>query len=251
MTPDLSSTPGLLFDLDGVVTPTAKVHMRAWSRLFNTFFLARGLPQDYTDDDYYEHVDGRPRFDGVRAVLASRGIDLPQGELADPPTAQTVMGLGNSKNEAFTAELVENGMEAYPGSVRFLDAAIAGGYRTALVSSSRNAAPVIHAAGVADRFEVVVDGIVAAAEGLPGKPAPDTFVYAARQLGLPIERCVVFEDATSGVEAGRAGGFGLVVGVNRGAGREALLERGADIVVDDLDELVAGLRPIIASRGGQ
>ena len=242
MAADLASLRALLFDLDGVVTPTAALHMRACSRLFNTFLAAHGHAADYSDDDYYAYVDGKPRYDAVRAVMASRGIPLPEGTAADPPEADTVNGLGLRKNAAFVAELTEYGIEAFPGSVRFLDAAVAAGYRTALVSSSRNAVPVIEAAGVHDRFEVVVDGIVGAAQSLAGKPAPDTFLTAARMLDVPPSECAVLEDAIAGVQAGRAGGFGLVVGVNRGAGEQTLLREGADIVVDDLAELLPRLR---------
>jgi HAD superfamily hydrolase (TIGR01509 family) len=242
MAADLASMRALLFDLDGVVTPTAALHMRAWSRLFNTFLSAHGHAPDYSDDDYYAYVDGKPRYDAVRAVLAAKGVRLPEGAPDDSPHADTVNGLGLRKNAAFVDELTEHGIEAYPGSVRCLDAAIAGGYRTALVSSSRNALPVIEAAGVKDRFEVVVDGIVGAAQSLAGKPAPDTFLTAARMLDVPPGGCVVLEDAIAGVQAGRAGGFGLVIGVDRGAGEQTLLREGADIVVSDLAELLPRLR---------
>ena len=182
------------------------------------FLAARGVPEPYTDADYFAHIDGKPRLDGVRAMLASRGISLPEGTPGDAPALDTVAGLGNRKNAAFTAELAENGVRPYPGSLRFLDAAIAAGLAVAVVSSSRNAEPVLRAAGIRDRFEVVVDGEVAAAAGLPGKPAPDTYLHAAGLLGLGAADCAVFEDAHSGVQAGRAGAFGLVVGVDRGAG---------------------------------
>jgi beta-phosphoglucomutase family hydrolase len=238
----LASMRALLFDLDGVVTPTAALHMRAWSRLFNSYLASHGLPADYSDDDYYAYVDGKPRYDAVRAFAASRRIPLPEGTPADPPEADTVNGLGLRKNAAFVEELAEHGIEAFPGSVRMLDAAIAAGYRTALVSSSRNALPVIEAAGVRDRFEVVVDGIVGATRSLAGKPAPDTFLLAAELLQLPASECAVLEDAIAGVQAGRAGGFGLVIGVDRGAGEQTLLQEGADVVVGDLAELLPVLR---------
>ncbi|GAA4265828.1 beta-phosphoglucomutase family hydrolase [Frondihabitans peucedani] len=237
----LTATPGLLFDLDGVLTPTAEVHMRAWSRLFNDFLSARGDQQPYTERDYFEHVDGKPRYDGVRDMLASRGITLPEGTPDDSPDLETVCGLGNRKNSVFAAELDENGVEPYPGSVAFLDRAIALGYSVAVVSSSRNAVPVLEAAGIRDRFDHIVDGVVAAAEGLPGKPAPDTYLEGARRLGLSAAECVVVEDAQSGVEAGRRGRFGLVLGVDRGVGAAALLSNGADFVVDDLAEVVDSL----------
>jgi beta-phosphoglucomutase family hydrolase len=242
----LGELDALLFDLDGVLTPTAEVHMRAWSRLFNDWFAANGLAP-YTDADYFEHVDGRPRYDGVRAMLAARGVELPEGSDDDSPDARTVRGLGNRKNAVFAAELDENGVEPYPGSVEFLDRAVALGIRVAVVSSSRNAVPVLEAAGLRDRFDVVVDGAVAAAEGITGKPAPDTYLEGARRLGLTAADCVVVEDATSGVAAGRAGAFGLVLGVDRGTGRDALLRAGADVVVDDLQEVVVALGPARAS----
>jgi beta-phosphoglucomutase family hydrolase len=242
----LGELDALLFDLDGVLTPTAEVHMRAWSRLFNDWFAANGLAP-YTDADYFEHVDGRPRYDGVRAMLAARGVELPEGADDDSPDARTVRGLGNRKNAVFAAELDENGVEPYPGSVEFLDRAVALGIKVAVVSSSRNAVPVLEAAGLRDRFDVVVDGAVAAAEGITGKPAPDTYLEGARRLGLTAADCVVVEDATSGVAAGRAGAFGLVLGVDRGTGRDALLRAGADVVVDDLQEVVVALGPTRAS----
>lgn len=227
-----------LFDLDGVLTPTATVHMAAWAEMFNDYLAGRDGQRPYTDEDYYAYVDGKPRYDGVRSFLASRGIELPEGEPSDSPEVETVCGLGNRKNDAFNAVLERDGVEPYPGSVRLLDALAAKGARLAVVSSSQNAPAVLAAAGIAERFPVVVDGAVAAAEGLPGKPAPDTFVAAADRLGVTRERSVVLEDAESGVAAGRAGGFGLVVGVDRGAGADTLTARGADVVVDDLEELL-------------
>lgn len=229
-----------LLDLDGVLTPTVDVHMRAWGRLFTPFLHARGVAP-YTVEDYYRLVDGRPRADGVRAVLADRGIRVPEGAPDDPPEADTVQGLGNRKNLEFTAELAENGIAPYPGSLRLLDALAPTGIRVAVVTSSRNGAPVLEAAQIADRVEVLVDGNVAADGRLRGKPAPDAFLEAARRLGLDPEECVVFEDALSGVAAGRAGGFGLVVGVDRGAGADALVAHGADLAVADLAELLPWL----------
>lgn len=243
MAPDvrrLGRLRAVLFDLDGVLTPTAEVHMRAWARMFGAFLASRGAVP-YADADYFAHIDGRPRLDGVRAMLASRGIALPEGTPDDDPALETVAGLGNRKNAAFTAELAEHGVTPYPGSVRFLDAAAAAGLEVAVVSSSRNAEPVLRAAGLRDRFEVVVDGAAAAAAGLAGKPAPDTYLHAARLLGRAAAECAVVEDAHSGVQAGRGGGFGLVVGVDRGAGALELLASGADLVVDDLAELIPGL----------
>jgi beta-phosphoglucomutase family hydrolase len=231
----------VLFDLDGVVTPTAEVHMRAWSDMFNDFlssYRGDGDTSPYTQADYFAHVDGKPRYDGVRDFLASRGIQLPAGSPDDPPSADTVGGLGNRKNDAFNAVLERDGVEAYPGSVRLLDHLRDLGIPLGVVSSSANAPAVLEAAGVADRFRTVVSGAVATRLGLPGKPAPDTFLHAAEELGAPAARAVVLEDAVSGVRAGHAGRFGLVIGVDRGAGAEALTDAGADIVVSDLAELV-------------
>ena len=228
-----------LFDLDGVLTPTAEVHMRAWRDLFTDYLTLKGeTSRPYVDADYFEHIDGKPRYDGVRDLLASRGIPLAEGEPSDPPDADTICGLGNRKNDFFAAALADEGVEPYPGSVALLDHLEAIGTKVAVVSSSRNAPAVLDAAGLADRFEVVVDGTVAADAGLPGKPAPDTFVEAAHRLGVDPERAVVFEDAVSGVAAGHAGGFGLVVGVDRGVGADPLTDAGADRVVTDLSELV-------------
>ncbi|WP_255414340.1 HAD family hydrolase [Cellulomonas triticagri] len=235
--PALDGLDAVLFDLDGVLTPTAVVHMHAWARLFTPVLAARGAAP-YTDADYFAHIDGKPRYDGVATLLASRGIDLPWGDPTDSPDAETVCGLGNRKNAVFTQVLETEGVTPYPGSVRLVDALIADGRKVAVVSSSRNAVPVLAAAGLTDRFAVVVDGLVAAERGIPGKPAPDTYLDAARQLGVPHDRAVVVEDAESGVASGRAGAFGLVVGVDRGAGADVLLEQGADLVVDDLAELV-------------
>ncbi|MFJ2978625.1 HAD family hydrolase [Curtobacterium sp. NPDC087082] len=233
----LADQRALLFDLDGVLTPTADVHMRAWSRLFTPFLAQHGVAP-YTEQDYFAYVDGKPRYDGVRSLLESRGIDLPQGTPDDPPDADTVCGLGNRKNAEFTAELTEHGVEPYPGSLRFLVAAIDAGLSVAVVSSSANAVQVLRTAGILERFPVVVDGLVAREDGLAGKPAPDTYLDAASRFGLTAAECVVVEDATSGVEAGRNGAFGLVIGVDRGAGADALRAHGADVVVGDLDELV-------------
>lgn len=228
-----------LFDLDGVLTPTAEVHMKAWHRMFTDYFTAHGITPAYSDDDYFAYVDGKPRYDGVRACLRSRGVVLPEGLPTDPAGKETICGVGNTKNDAFEAILTEEGVVAYPGSVALLDRLEALGVPMAVVSSSRNAPAVLAAAGLAHRFEVVVDGNVVATEGIAGKPAPDMFELAARRLDVPDEHAVVVEDALSGVQAGAAGDFGLVVGVDRGAGVETLLDNGADIVVTDLGELIA------------
>lgn len=243
---DLSRIRGYLFDLDGVLTPTAIVHMHAWSRLF-TPYLAQHGAAPYTDADYFAHIDGKPRYDGVRSLLASRGIVVAEGDVTDAPAQDTVHGLGNRKNDAFNATLAEEGVAAYPASVAFLDAVQASGCHVAVVSSSKNAPAVLEAAGLADRFEVVVDGAVAAREGLPGKPEPDTFERAAELLGLPTTACAVVEDAESGVKAGAAGEFGIVIGVDRGVGREALEKLGADVIVDELDELIPAVERAAAT----
>ena len=228
----------MLFDLDGVLTPTAEVHMRAWQRMFDEFFAAQAVTPPYTEADYFAYVDGKPRYDGVRAMLASRGVVLPEGGPTDPGDALTVCGLGNRKNVMVNRLLDDEGIVAYPGSVELVDRLEALGVPMAVVSSSRNAPMVLEAAGLAGRFPVVVDGVVAAREHLPGKPAPDTFRHAARLLGVEDAHAAVVEDAISGVTAGRAGGFGLVVGVDRGVGAQTLIDAGADVVVSDLRELV-------------
>ena len=227
----------VLFDLDGVITPTAEVHMRAWSRLFTGLLAERGA-QPYADSDYFEHLDGRPRYEGVQSLLASRGIDVPWGEPADPDDADTVCGIGNRKNAVFTALLEAEGIAAYPGSLAVLDRLAMLGIPAAVVSSSKNAVPVLAAAHLADRFPVVVDGVVAEAEGMPGKPRPDIFLAGAARLQVDPANAVVVEDAVSGVRAGAAGGFGLVVGVDRGVGSAALREAGAHVVVGDLADLL-------------
>lgn len=235
----------VLFDLDGVVTPTAEVHMHAWAEMFTAFLdgqsAATGVDYaPYTDADYFEYVDGKPRYDGVRAFLASRDIHLPDGEPSDPATAATVSGLGNRKNDAFAAILERDGVTPYPGSVALIEQLHAAGTPMAIVSSSRNAPSVVEAAGLASYFPLIVHGGLAAELGLPGKPAPDTFSYAAAHLGATDADSVVLEDAVSGVAAGRAGDFGLVIGVDRGAGSDALTQAGADLVVTDLADLVSG-----------
>lgn len=231
---------GVLFDLDGVITPTAEVHMLAWASTFREVFEEHGIARPYTEADYFAYVDGRPRYEGVAAVLASRGLKLPWGSPSDPPTADTVSGIGNRKNGVFARILDEDGVTPYPGSVEFLDAAEAAGLRVAVVSSSRNARPVLTAARLIDRFPVIVDGILAAEASLAGKPAGDTYAYGAGLLGLEPSACIVVEDALSGVVAGVAAGAGLVIGVDRGAGRDALVDAGAGLVVEDLAELVEG-----------
>jgi len=233
-----------LFDLDGVLTRTAVVHDAAWAQVFDDFLRSRAsetgtafVPFD-RDEDYNLYVDGRPRADGVRTFLASRGITLPEGSPDDPPSAPTVHGLGNRKNVVLLDVIHREGVQAYDGSVRYLHAARDAGLRRAVVSASANCADVLRAAGIADLLEVRVDGVVAAAQGLRGKPEPDTFLAAARLLGVEPERSAVFEDAVAGVQAGRAGGFGAVIGVDRVDHADELRAGGASIVVKDLSELL-------------
>lgn len=233
-----------LFDLDGVLTRTAVVHDAAWAQVFDDFLRSRAsetgtafVPFD-RDEDYNLYVDGRPRADGVRTFLASRGITLPEGSPDDPPSALTVNGLGNRKNVVLLDVIHREGVQAYEGSVRYLHAARDAGLRRAVVSASANCADVLRAAGIADLLEVRVDGVVAAAQGLRGKPEPDTFLAAARLLGVEPERAAVFEDAVAGVQAGRAGGFGAVIGVDRVDHADELRAGGASIVVKDLSELL-------------
>jgi beta-phosphoglucomutase family hydrolase len=234
-----------LFDLDGVLTKTAKVHAAAWKEMFDEYLRSRAertgeafRPFDAVRD-YDEYVDGRPRFEGVSAFLQSRGIELPEGTHDDPPTSETIGGLGNRKNEVVLMMIHEQGVEAYDGSVQYAKAAREGGLRRAVVSSSANARDVLHAAGIADLFETVIDGVVAEREHLPGKPAPDMFLAGARALKVPPAAAAVFEDALAGVQAGHAGAFGFVVGVDRVGQAEALREHGADVVVKDLADLMA------------
>ncbi|MFH8369431.1 beta-phosphoglucomutase family hydrolase [Streptomyces sp. NPDC018031] len=230
-----------LFDLDGVLTSTAVVHAAAWRETFDDFLRRRDGPDFRPFDpvkDYDEYVDGRPRADGVRTFLASRDVTLPEGSADDPPDRETVHGLGNRKNELLLRRIRQDGVRAYPGSVRFLQAVRAAGLRTAVVSSSANCRDVVAAAGLEEYLEVRVDGVVARERGLPGKPRPDTFLEAARELGVSPDRAAVFEDALAGMDAGRAGHFGCVVGVDRTGQAEALRRHGADVVVRDLAELL-------------
>ena len=228
-----------LFDLDGVLTPTTDIHMRAWSQLFNDYLTSRGITQPYTDDDYFAYVDGKPRYEGVASVLASRGIELPFGDAHDSPEAETVAGLGNRKNAVFNQVLALDGIAAYPGSLALLDQLRAQGLPMAVVSSSKNAEAVLEAAELTHYFEAVVGGNVVAELGLRGKPEPDGFLHAAELLGASATDSVVLEDALSGVAAGAAGGFGLVIGIDRGAGAAELRQAGADLVVADCGELLA------------
>ncbi|MEU6280928.1 beta-phosphoglucomutase family hydrolase [Streptomyces sp. NPDC047028] len=228
-----------LFDLDGVVTKTAVVHAAAWKEMFDAFLRDYQGEQARPFDtaDYDEYVDGRPRADGVRAFLASRGIELPEGTPDDPPDARTVHGLGNRKNDLLLEKIRTGGVEAYDGTLRYLEAVRAAGLRTAIVSSSANCRDVLRAVDAERYFDVRIDGVVAAERKLPGKPHPDTFLAAARDLGVEPGAAAVYEDALAGMDAGRAGGFGYVVGVDRVGQTDALYAHGADIVVKDLAEL--------------
>jgi beta-phosphoglucomutase family hydrolase len=233
-----------LFDLDGVVTQTAAVHAAAWKQMFDEFLSAwstqhstRFQPFDIVDD-YDKYIDGRPRDDGTRTFLLARGIELPDGQPDDPPDAQTVHGLSNRKNQLVLERLGDDGVQVYPGTVRFIGQVRQVGMSTAVVSSSANTERVLAAADIASLFEVRVDAQVAVQRHLAGKPAPDTYLAAAEMLHVTPARAAVFEDALAGVEAGRAGHFGLVVGVDRVHQADALRDHGADIVVADLDELI-------------
>ncbi len=229
----------VIFDLDGVITDTAEVHLQAWIRMFNGFLEQRADGGDYvpfTKDDYFEHVDGRPRYDGVRTFLQSRDIELPDGDPSDSSDALTVCGLGNRKNDDFRKTLAE-GVDPYATSVTLIEDLHANGVATALVSSSRNAGPVLEAAGLGHLFEVRVDGNDVIERGLPGKPDPALFLDAAKQLGIEPGRAAIVEDAISGVQAGSAGNFALVIGVDRTGQADELRANGADVVVSDLGEL--------------
>ena len=237
--PDLTAYEGVLFDLDGVLTPTAEVHMHAWRTMFTDLFTGWGVEPPYTDDDYYGYLDGKQRYDGVASLLRSRDVEIPWGDPSDPPTADTVCGVGNRKNEVFAAVLREEGIAPYPGSLALIEKLRAAGTPIGVVSSSKNAEEVLAAAGIRDYFRIVMDGVVAAREGLRSKPEPDMFAEGARMLGVDPARSAAVEDAHSGVQSAAAAGFALVVGVDRGAGAQALLDLGADLVVNDLAAFVA------------
>ena len=232
-----------LFDLDGVLTQTARLHAAAWKEVFDAFLRSREVAtgeafEPFDPLDYAEYVDGKLRYDGVRSFLSSRGIDLAEGDPSDLPDAATICGLGNRKNELVLTLMRRRGVETYQGSVRYVRAARSAGVRRAIVSASKNCHDILQAAGIDDLFEEVIDGNVAETRHLSGKPSPDTFLAAAEALGVSPEHAAVFEDALAGVEAGRAGGFGFVVGVNRSNRANALLNHGADVVVSDLEELL-------------
>ena len=239
---DLSGIRGYLFDLDGVLTPTAIVHMHAWARLFTPYLEQHGAAP-YREADYFAYIDGKPRYDGVRSLLESRDIRIPEGDVDRRARRKTpCTGSATARTTPSTRPWPTRASPPYPASVAFLDAVQASGCLVAVVSSSKNAPAVLEAAGLADRFEVVIDGAVAARDGLPGKPAPDTFARAAELLGLPTAACARRRRRRSGVKAGAAGDFGIVIGVDRGVGRDALVELGADVVVDELDELIPAVR---------
>lgn len=234
----------ILFDMDGVITDTASIHSACWKTMFDEYLRNRaketGLafrPFDAATD-YQEYVDGKPRYDGVRDFLKSRAIALPEGKPDDPPAAETVCGLANRKEELVEARFAE-GVKAYPGSIALLQYLRRAGTKTAIVTSSRNCEAVLHAAGVEDLFNARVDGLLMTREGLAGKPAPDSYLKAAEMLGVSPQSAAVVEDAISGVQAGARGGFGLVIGVNRKGNAEELKTNGAQVVVNDLAELLS------------
>ena len=233
----------VVFDMDGVVTQTATVHAAAWKALFDGYLAERAARTGETfkpfdvEADYLPYVDGKPRYDGVRDFLASRGIALPWGSPADPPDAETVCGLGNRKNDHFLREVAEHGVQAFPTTVALIRQLHAAGLETAVISASKNTTAILEAAGVSDLFAAQVDGTVAEQRGLRGKPDPAVFVEAARELGVVPPRAVVVEDAEAGVAAGRSGGFGLVIGVDRADHADALRRHGADVVVRDLADV--------------
>lgn len=235
----------VIFDVDGVITDTASVHFAAWKQVFDAYLRDRAAASgepflEFTEDDYLAHVDGVPRYDGVRRFLASRGIAPPEGTPDDAPELDTITGIGNRKNDAFVRWLDEHRVQPYPSTVRVLHELRDHGVRRGVISASRNARAVLASAGVLDLFDTRVDGEVAGELGLPGKPDPAVFLEAAQRLGVAPDRAVVVEDAQAGCEAGRAGGFGLVIGVDRGEQREALLAHGAHVVVEDLEEVTVG-----------
>lgn len=232
--PDLTRFDGVLFDLDGVLTPTAEVHMHAWQSMFTELFASWGVEPAYTESDYFEHLDGKKRYDGVASLLRSRDVEVPWGDPSDDPSLDTVCGIGNRKNVVFERVLRADGIAPYPGSLALVEKLQAAGVPIAVVSSSKNAREVLTVAGIIDRFPVIMDGVVAEAEHLASKPAPDVFARAAEMLGVDPARSAAVEDAHSGVRSAAAAGYGLVVGVDRGAGVDALRAAGAHVVVDDL-----------------
>jgi beta-phosphoglucomutase family hydrolase len=234
----------VLFDLDGVLTDTARLHAASWKRMFDDFLQAHAKEQNTAfrpfdiKKDYSQYVDGKLRYEGVRSFLESRGIYLPFGNPEDPPGYESITGLGNLKDKMVKALFGTGAIDVYEGSIHFLRHIRTQGFRTAVVSASKNCREVLREVGIEDLFDIRVDGEVAARLNLPGKPAPDTFLEAARELGSTPERAIVIEDALSGIQAGRSGGFGLVVGIEHHGNRRSLEAQGADIVVSDLRELM-------------
>ena len=237
--PDLTAYDAVLFDLDGVLTPTAEVHMHAWQTMFEELFAAWDITPPYTERDYFEYLDGKKRYDGVASLLRSRDVEVPWGHPSDPLEADTICGIGNRKNAFFERVLRDEGIAPYPGSLALLDLLESAGTPIAVVSSSKNAEEVLRVAGLRERFGVVMDGVIAERDHLHSKPAPDVFVEAARMLGVEPARSAAVEDALSGVQSAVAGGFGLVVGVDRGVGPQVLFDAGAHVVVSDLKEFTA------------
>lgn len=239
-TVDWNKISAALFDLDGVLTPTATVHEHAWTRMFDGFLERTGGPgfEPFTQADYLAFVDGKPRYEGVASFLESRDITLPAGEPGDEPSDLSITGLGNQKNDMFRAVLDTDGVDPYADALALLDFLAGLPVRLAVVSSSANAVPVLKAAGLAGRFEFVMDGLVARERGIAGKPQPDTFLAAAAELDADAASSVVFEDAVSGVQAGAAGGFVEVVGVDRTGSAKELQAAGATVVATDLVQLI-------------
>lgn len=242
--PPLTQFEAMLFDLDGVLTPTAKIHAACWKRVFDEFLKSRAeetgepfVPFDLPQD-YHQYVDGKPRYPGVESFLASRNIQLPYGDPKEPPNQTTVCGIGNGKDNYFATVLKEDGIEAFPGAVALVKNLRNKGIKTAVVSSSRNCRPVLKAANITHLFDTIMDGKVAEKLQIPGKPAPDTFLRAASDLSVAPEKAVVFEDAIAGVQAGKQGQFGWVVGIAEADNAQALLDNGANIVVADLGDLL-------------
>jgi trehalose 6-phosphate phosphatase len=240
---DLNKFDAVIFDMDGVITQSARVHAESWKRMFDDYLQKRAerqrqkfVPFD-KEKDYYRYIDGKPRYDGTRSFLESRGISLPYGSPDDSPDKETICGLGNRKNQYFLKYLKEHGTESYPSTVDFIRKMEARNKRVAVISSSRNAKEVLEAAGVLSLFHVIVDGIESAKHGLKGKPEPDIFLDAAKRLNVVPGRAIVVEDAISGVKAGKAGGFGLVIGIDRSGRNPELKSSGADVVISDLSEI--------------
>ncbi|KDA06124.1 haloacid dehalogenase [Microbacterium sp. CH12i] len=236
--PDLRTFDGILFDLDGVLTPTAEVHMRAWAVVFDDVFAKWGIEPSYTDADYFAYVDGKRRYDGVASLLRNRNVEIPWGDPSDPAEAETVCGIGNRKNAAFATALRAGGVAPFPGSLALLGVLRGAGVPMGVVSSSSNAEEVLATAGIREFFTVVVDGKVAAHENLASKPAPDMFRAGAELLGVDVTRSAAVEDAVAGVTSAASAGYATVVGVDRGAGADMLREAGATCIVDDLARLL-------------